>query len=90
MEHRPDQNLLQEWEYEPLNKLYLAVMGAFHSLMFPTRRSVYFVTEPEACALFTVQHLISTNEANLIPVLVPSHCSLTHATLGETSAKSFT
>ena len=43
--------------------------------MFSTRRSVYFVTEPEACALFTVQQLISTNEANLIPVFAPSRYS---------------
>ena len=60
----------QEWTYEPLNKLYRAAMGSFHKKMFPTRRDVYLVTEPEACALFTVQDLISTSEDNLIPVRI--------------------
>lgn len=59
---------LQEWGYAPLNKLYRASMGAFHKQMFPTRRNIYLVPEPEACALFTIQDLISSNEDNLIPV----------------------
>ncbi|KAJ4168422.1 hypothetical protein NW754_010333 [Fusarium falciforme] len=56
-----------EWGYEPLNKLYRAAMGAFHKQMFPTLRNVYFVPEPEACALFTVQQLIRNKEDSLIP-----------------------
>ncbi|KAI8665736.1 hypothetical protein NCS56_01010700 [Fusarium sp. Ph1] len=56
-----------EWGYEPLNKLYRAAMGAFHKQMFPTLRHVYFVPEPEACALFTVQQLIRNKEDSLIP-----------------------
>ena len=71
--------ILQEWAYEPLNKLYRAVQESFHKQMFPTRRSLYFVSEPEACALFTVQSLVSTNENSLIPVSIPSGRSLTHA-----------
>lgn len=43
-------------------------MGAFHKQMFPTLRNVYFVPEPEACALFTVQQLIRNKEDSLIPV----------------------
>ncbi|RSM12109.1 hypothetical protein CEP52_002587 [Fusarium oligoseptatum] len=56
-----------EWGYEPLNRLYRAAMGAFHKQMFPTLRNVYFVPEPEACALFTVQQLIRSKEDSLIP-----------------------
>ena len=84
--------VLQEWAYEPLNKLYRAVMDAFHEQMFPTRRRVYFVSEPEACALFTVQHLISTGEDNLIPVFIPSRCSSTHGLPieGKTDADGYT
>ncbi|KAL2679377.1 hypothetical protein Neosp_010151 [[Neocosmospora] mangrovei] len=60
-----------EWGYEPLNKLYRAATGAFHKQMFPTLRHVYFVPEPEACALFTVQQLIRNKEDSLIPVSCP-------------------
>ncbi|KAM5344569.1 hypothetical protein ACJ41O_013104 [Fusarium nematophilum] len=56
-----------EWGYEPLNKLYRAAMGAFHKQLFPTIRNVYLISEPEACALFTVQQLIHKMENNLIP-----------------------
>lgn len=53
-----------------MNRLYRAAMGAFHKQMFPTLRNVYFVPEPEACALFTVQQLIRSKEDSLIPVSI--------------------
>jgi hypothetical protein len=53
-----------------LNKLYRATMGSFRKQLFPTRRNVYFISEPEACALFTVQQLIDNKENNLIPVRI--------------------
>ncbi|KAK0705690.1 hypothetical protein B0H67DRAFT_389369 [Lasiosphaeris hirsuta] len=55
------------WPYEALNKTFRATMGAFHKKMFPTRRNVYLVPEPEACAVFTVQDMITSGENNMVP-----------------------
>ncbi|KAK0706279.1 hypothetical protein B0T26DRAFT_726089 [Lasiosphaeria miniovina] len=60
-----------EWSYEALNNTYRAVTGAFNKHMFSTRRNVYFVPEPEACAVYTVQQMISEAQGRS---LVPGEC----------------
>ncbi|KAH6665783.1 hypothetical protein B0J14DRAFT_605889 [Halenospora varia] len=54
------------WKYEALNKLYQAVMGAFDPVTFPTIRHVYLVSEPEACALYTIQDSVAKGKNSLI------------------------
>ncbi|KAK3386787.1 hypothetical protein B0H63DRAFT_140781 [Podospora didyma] len=61
-----------EWPYEAINKTYRAVTAAFDKLMFPTRRNIYLVPEPEACAVFTVQDMIAFPAGN--QTLVPGDC----------------
>lgn len=53
-----------------MNKTYRAVMGAFHSGMFPKLRNVSFASEPESWALYTIQHLLQTGHNVLIPVTI--------------------
>ncbi|KAK5653400.1 hypothetical protein OQA88_8885 [Cercophora sp. LCS_1] len=60
-----------EWKYEALNKTYRAVTGAFSKKMFPTRRNIYLVPEPEACAVFTVQDMLNNSGSN---TLIPGDC----------------
>ncbi|KAK3343427.1 hypothetical protein B0T25DRAFT_464384 [Lasiosphaeria hispida] len=55
------------WPYEALNKTFRATMGAFNKKIFPTRRNIYLVPEPEACAVFTVQDMIVSGENNMVP-----------------------
>jgi len=54
-----------------MNNLFRAVVGAFPEGMFPTLRDIYFVPEPEACALYIVQDLIMESHNPLIPVRLP-------------------
>ncbi|KAI9769806.1 MAG: hypothetical protein M1840_003800 [Geoglossum simile] len=55
------------WSYEAINKTYRAVTYAFHRGMFPTLRNFYLTSEPEACALYTAQHLARNDRSPLIP-----------------------
>ena len=56
-----------EWSYSALNRTFRAVTGAFNHKMFKTRRDIYFVPEPEACAVFTLQDMIASGQSPLIP-----------------------
>lgn len=58
------------WKYEAMNKTYRAVMGAFHSGMFPTLRNVSFASEPESWALYTIQDMLLKGH----DVLIPGEC----------------
>lgn len=64
------------WKYEALNKLYQAVMGAFDPVTFPTIRHVYLVSEPEACALYTIQDSVAKGKNSLIVVRSYEHHSI--------------
>ncbi|KAI9777865.1 MAG: hypothetical protein M1839_008542 [Geoglossum umbratile] len=55
------------WPYDAMNELFRAVVGAFPRGMFPTLRDIYFVPEPEACALYTIQDLTVKDCHSLIP-----------------------
>ncbi|KAI9786203.1 MAG: hypothetical protein M1839_007613 [Geoglossum umbratile] len=55
------------WSYEAMNKTFRAVVGAFPQGMFPTLRDISFTSEPEACALYTIQDLITNDRNPLIP-----------------------
>ncbi|KAH8656646.1 hypothetical protein BGZ60DRAFT_567767 [Tricladium varicosporioides] len=54
------------WEYESLNKTYQVVLGAFNHHLFPRRRHIYLVSEPEACALYILQDSIAKGKNTLI------------------------
>jgi hypothetical protein len=54
-----------------MNKTFRAVMGAFPPGMFPTLRDVSFISEPEACALYTIQDMLKKNLTTLIKVRLP-------------------
>ncbi len=55
-----------------MNHTYRATIGAFPKAMFPTLRNIFFVPEPEACGVFTVQDLDRSKENSLMPVRSPS------------------
>ncbi|KAK3311887.1 hypothetical protein B0H66DRAFT_486708 [Apodospora peruviana] len=55
-----------DWPYEALNKTFRAVVRSFSKRMFPTRRNIYLVPEPEACAVFTVQDMIAPTSKPLL------------------------
>lgn len=38
--------------------------------MFPTLRDIFFTSEPEACALYTVQDMLMKDRNSLIPVSI--------------------
>jgi hypothetical protein len=40
-----------------MNTTYRAVVAAFPNSMFPTLQRVFFTSEPEACALYTIEDL---------------------------------
>lgn len=44
-----------------MNKTYRAVLSAFSRELFPKFRNTFFISEPEACALFTVRDLLKKN-----------------------------
>ncbi|KAK4161201.1 hypothetical protein QBC43DRAFT_244237 [Cladorrhinum sp. PSN259] len=56
-----------DWSYPALNKTFRAVTSAFSTKLFKTRRNIYFVSEPEACAVFTLQDMIAAGENPLVP-----------------------
>jgi hypothetical protein len=57
-----------KWSYEAQNKTFRAVTSAFNSQMFPNRKNIYMMSEPEACALDTVQDMLANKHNTLIPV----------------------
>lgn len=54
------------WKYEALNKTYRAIMGAMPQGKFPKLRDVYMISEPEACALYTVRDMIDRERNTLV------------------------
>ncbi|KAK3939278.1 hypothetical protein QBC46DRAFT_388319 [Diplogelasinospora grovesii] len=50
-----------KWSDRALNSTYRAVRAAFNPDIFPTIRNIQFVTEPEACAHYTLQ-VAQTND----------------------------
>ncbi|KAF2813601.1 uncharacterized protein BDZ99DRAFT_568759 [Mytilinidion resinicola] len=54
------------WSYEAMNKTFRAITGAFQKGMFKTLRDIYFSTEPEACALNTIQELLAADHHCLV------------------------
>ncbi len=47
-----------------MNKTYRAVLLAFNRELFPKFRNTYFISEPEACALYTVTDLLKKGLIN--------------------------
>jgi|HubBroStandDraft_4_1064222.scaffolds.fasta_scaffold2920041_1 hypothetical protein len=52
-------------------------MGAFHRGMFPTLRNIFLISEPEACALYTIQDMLLKDRNTLIPVRLPPLLNVT-------------
>lgn len=46
-------------------------MGAFNKRTFKTLRDISLTSEPEACALYTVQDMLMKDYNSLIPVRLP-------------------
>ncbi|KAF4625147.1 hypothetical protein G7Y89_g13022 [Cudoniella acicularis] len=55
------------WSYEASNKTFRAINGALSKNMFPTLRDIFSTSEPEACALYTVQDMLQKDHNSLIP-----------------------
>lgn len=53
------------WGYDAINATIGAVRGACHKGIFPKIRDFYIVSEPEACALFTVRDMIKEGHNSL-------------------------
>jgi hypothetical protein len=51
----------QKWSYRARNKTFKAVEGAFKGAKIPLVRNIFLCSEPEACALYTVQDARSSN-----------------------------
>jgi hypothetical protein len=56
------------WNYDAINATIKAIRGAFHGGRFPNIRDFYIVSEPEACALYTIQDMINKSHDNVVPV----------------------
>jgi len=54
-----------EWTYEAQNKTVRAVLRAFSVEMFPMRRYISLVPEPEACALYTAHNAAGSDRGRL-------------------------
>lgn len=46
---------IQKWSDSAMNSTYRAVASTFNTSRFPKLRSISFVSEPEACAHFTLR-----------------------------------
>ncbi len=58
----------QSWTYEAMNTTIRCVKAAFFVGMFKKVRNFFVVSEPEACALFTVQDMLQQQHDGLYEV----------------------